>query len=106
MKLAIANALRAQYLGKLAEYLTANGEDVALIASNVINLPIVTEDGEEGWIEISVKVPKGTKDEEYDGYARRDDYTMKCEEKAEKQAKKEAEKAKKIAKKKKEEKAD
>lgn len=106
MKLAIANALRSQYLGKLSEYLTANGEDVALIASNIINLPIVTEDGEEGWIEISVKVPKGTKDEEYDGYARRDDYTMKCEEKAEKQAKKEAEKAKKIAKKKKEEKAE
>lgn len=100
MKLATANAIRAKYMEILATYMGSLGEDVADIGSNIFNFPIVADDGEECWVEVSVKVPKGTKDEEYDGYARRDEYTMKCEEKAEKQAKKEAEKAKKIAKKK------
>jgi len=78
-------------------FTTYMDQDCGLIASGTFNFPIVADDGEEGWIEICVKVPKGTKDEEYDGYARRDDYRLKCEErKAKAKAQAEA-KAKKMA---------
>ena len=98
MKLANANSLRAQFVRTLSDFFTDKGEDVGLIASNTFNFPVVAEDGEEGWVEIVVKVPKGTKDEEYDGYGRRESYLLDLQEKAEKKAKAEEAKAKKIAK--------
>lgn len=98
MKLANANAIRARLLRDLGDYFDKCGEDVGVIASNTLNFPVVADDGEEGWIEIVVKVPKGTKDEEYDGYGRRQQYEMDCAQKAEKKAKAEEAKAKKIAK--------
>ena len=98
MKLANANALRAQFVRMFSDFLTDKGEDVGMIASNAINFPTVAEDGEEGWVEVVVKVPKGTKDEEYDGYGRRQSYALDLQEKAEKKAKAEEAKAKKIAK--------
>lgn len=97
MKLTLANQVRAAFIKVLFDFFTERGEDVGMVASNVFNLPTVI-DGEECWVEVSVKVPKGTKDEEYDGYGRREDYTISLEEKADKAAKKEAEKAAKIAK--------
>lgn len=97
MKLTLANQVRAAFIKVLFDFFTERGEDVGMVASNVFNLPTVI-DGEECWIEVSVKVPKGTKDEEYDGYGRREDYTISLEEKADKAAKKEAEKAAKLAK--------
>lgn len=98
MKLANANALRARIVHALETYFYQRDEDVGLIASNTLNFPVVTEDGEEGWVEIVVKVPKGTKDEEYDGYGRRQSYALDLQEKAEKKAKADEAKAKKIAK--------
>lgn len=98
MKLNNANTLRSTTLEALTTFFTEQGEDVGAIASNVLNFPVVTEDGEEGWIEIAVKVPKGTKDEEYDGYGRREQYAIDLKEKAEKKAKAAEAKAKKIAK--------
>ena len=100
MKLATANSIRSKYAEKLIAFLTENGEDCGMITSNVFNFPIVTEDGEESWVEVSIKVPKGTKDEEYDGYSRREQYEITQKEKADKKAKREAEsKAKKEKKK-------
>lgn len=98
MKLVNANAIRARIVRALNDYFDKCGEDIGMIASNTLNFPVVAEDGEEGWVEIVVKVPKGTKDEEYDGYGRRQQYELDLEEKAEKKAKAEAAKAKKIAK--------
>lgn len=99
MKLENANAIRAGIIENLFSHLSDYcGEDCGMIASNIFNFPVVANDGEEGWVEIVVKVPKGTKDEEYDGYGRREQYRLECEEKAEKKAKAEEEKAKKIAK--------
>lgn len=97
MKLALANQIRASVISTLQGYFEERGEDVGLTASNILNFPVVV-DGEEGWVEIAVKVPKGTKDEEYDGYGRREDYRISLEDKAEKTAKREAEKAAKLAK--------
>lgn len=98
MKLANANEIRARIIRALDDYFDKCGEDVGAIASNTLNFPVVAEDGEEGWVEIVVKVPKGTKDEEYDGYGRREQYELDLKEKAEKKAEAEKKKAAKIAK--------
>ena len=90
MKTTTANIIRERYLSAIMSYFI--DEDIGRIASNSFNFPIV-EDGEEGWVEIVVKVPKETGDE---GYGKREEYTLKVKEKEEK-AKASAEaKAKKI----------
>lgn len=94
MKLSLANAVRTRYITEVMQFLASQGEDVALVASNICNLPIV-EDGEEGVLEVSVKVVKKPYDE---CMQERDDYVAKCAEQAEKKAKREAEAAEKKAK--------
>jgi len=94
MKLAIANAVRARYIAQIMEFLVAQGEDAALVTSNTCNLPVV-EDGEEGVIEVCVKVVKKPYDE---CMQEREDYIAKCAEQAEKKAKREAEAAERKAK--------
>lgn len=93
MKLQNANSIRAKYLEALMRALDT--EDVGQIASNSFNFPVVAEDGEEGWVEIVIKVPK-VKDEGDEGYAKRDEWVLKCKDKAEKAEAKAIAKAKKI----------
>ena len=76
MKLNLANQVRAHYTETLFNQFVQAGEDCGMIASNAFNFPIVVE-GEEGWVEITVKV---TKDGGDDGYGKRDEYRMKCDE--------------------------
>lgn len=93
MKTANANKFRAKAIEAIMTYFIEAGEDCGMIASNSFNFPIVAEDGEEGWIEVVVKIPK-----EDDGYEKREEYKIKVRNRAEK-AKAQAEsKAKKIAK--------
>lgn len=94
MKLSIANAVRARYITGIMDYLTAQGEDVALVTSNSCNLPIV-EDGEEGVLEVVVKVVKKPYDE---CMQEREDYKVKCADAEEKKAKREKDAAEKKAK--------
>lgn len=90
------DVFRRKVTERVAEFFRVNGEDVGYVNSNVVNFPVIIDDMEK-WVEVTIKVPKGTKDEEYEGYSRREDYALKCKEKEEK-AKKNAEaKAKKIA---------
>ena len=63
MKLANANAIRAKVLEGIMAYFVEADEDCGQITSNSFNFPVVAEDGEEGWVEIVVKIPK-----EDDGY--------------------------------------
>ena len=94
MKLALANSARARYIAQIMEFLAAQGEDVGMVASNSCNLPIV-EDGEEGVLEVVVKVVK----KEYDECMQeREDYVAKCAEKAEAKAEREKAAAEKKAK--------
>ena len=94
MKLSIANAARERYINAIMQFLTNEGEDVALVASNTCNLPIV-ENGEEGVLEVVVKVVK----KEYDECMQeREDYVSKCAEKAEAKAEREKVAAEKKAK--------
>lgn len=94
MKLTLANSVRARYINQIMENLAANGEDVALVTSNTCNLPVV-EDGEEGVLEIVVKVVKKDYDE---CMQERADYIAKCAEQAEKKAEREKAAAEKKAK--------
>ena len=97
MKLANANKIRKQYIEELLTYFrcddSSDGEDCGMIASNSFNFPVVADDGEEGWVEIVVKVPK-----EDEGYEKREEYEMKIKEKEEKKKVQAETKAKKIAK--------
>ena len=94
MKLAVANAARARYISQIMEFLADQGEDVALVTSNSCNLPIV-EDGEEGVLEVVVKVVKKDYDE---CMQERTDYQAKLQEQAEKKAEREKAAAEKKAK--------
>ena len=75
MKLVNSNSIREKFIKVLFEQF-AQTEDIGMIASNSFNFPVVSEDGEEGWVEILVKV---TKDSGDDGYLKRDQYADKVE---------------------------
>ena len=94
MKLALANSVRTRYISAIMAYLAEQGEDVALVTSNTCNLPIV-EDGEEGVLEVVVKVVKKDYDE---CMQERADYVAKVAENAEKKAERERAAAEKKAK--------
>jgi aspartate carbamoyltransferase catalytic subunit len=94
MKLALANAVRAEVINRLLSYFTDAGEDVALVNSNTLNFPMVYE-GEECFVEVVAKVVKKDSDE---CYQEREDYQMKLREQAEKKAEREKAAAEKKAK--------
>ena len=92
------DVLRADYVKRLMEMLKEDGEDVLVVGSNELAIPVVDGEGEEQYIVFKVQVPSGSRDgDAYDGYAMAEDYTMKQKEKAAKAAKSAEEKAKKIA---------
>ena len=97
-KKATIDVLRADYVKRLMEMLKEEGEDVLVVGSNEIAIPVVDGEGEEQYVVFKVQIPSGSRDgEAYDGYAMAEDYAMKQKEKAEKAAKAAEEKAKKIA---------
>ena len=91
MKTANANKFRAKAIEAIMAYFVEANEDCGMIASNSFNFPIVAEDGDEGWIEVVVKIPK-----EDDGYEKREEYDMKTKERDEKRKAQAEAKAKKI----------
>ena len=94
MKLANANAIRTRIVDDLFKYMSDVGEDCGMITSNSFNFPVVV-DGEEGWVEVVVKVPKEDGDE---GFGKREEYSLKLAANAERAKAKAEAKAKKIAK--------
>ena len=95
MKLANANAIRASVVENLFAHMSDYcGEDCGMITSNSFNFPVVV-DGEEGWVEVVVKVPKEYGDE---GDDKREEQSLKLATNAEKAKAKAVAKAKKIAK--------
>lgn len=94
--------VRNEYLQKVIEYFSSLDEDVLVIGSNAICFPAVDETQDDIFIRIKVEVPKGSKDEPFDGYTMAEDWQMKLEEKRIKEEKKKAEKERKKARDKKE----
>lgn len=94
MKTAMKNEVRAQYVQKLFEFLSQD-EECGMITSGSFNFPIVASNGEEGWVEIVVKVPNDEGDE---GYGKQEEYQIKLKAAAERKEKAAREKALKIQK--------
>lgn len=95
MKTANKNEIRQKYVQKLFEFLSQSEVDMDMITSGSFNFPVVSEDGEEGWVEIVVKVPNDEGDEGFDKQA---EYKLKVANAAAKKEKAEREKALKIQK--------
>lgn len=92
------NALRAKYREVIANLLSAEGEEILVTGSNTFAFPCIDEEGNEKYIEVTVKVPKGERGgEPYNGYEARDAYQFECERKAQEKAEAETKKARKIA---------
>lgn len=91
--------LRNKFLALVAEYLTAQGEEVLRVKSNEIAIPCLDEEGNEEFMVLTFKVPTGSRDdgEAYDGYGMATQYAESVVEKAEKTEKAKAEKERKIA---------
>ena len=90
--------LRNEWTEIVKAFLADKGEDVLQTATNVIAIPVVDSEGEDNYIEITIKVPVGSRDgDAYDAYERAQEFAMKQKEKAEKAAKDAEKKAAKIA---------
>ena len=76
--------IRNRYYSKISEFLSNEGEEILQVASNRFAFPIVDSEGNEKFVEITVKVPTGSKDEIYDGYSLNEEFTLKETERKEK----------------------
>ena len=88
---------RQAVLQEIINSLESQGETVLKIKSNEITFPTVDEENNDIWIKIVVSVPRGAKDEEFDGYNENQYYEMKEREKKEKQEQLKKAKEKKMA---------
>ena len=93
---ALDNELRENSVAKLISMYVAEGEEVLQVGGNVIAFPTVDADGNEAWVEITVKVPKGERLGKgegfggYDGYEQASFYAQEVERKAQELAAKKA----------------
>ena len=91
--------IRTNFLNLVTDYLHSINEEVLLVKSNEIAIPVVGCEGNEDFLVITFKVPTGANKglEPYDGYALAEDYVHNLAEKERKAEERKAEKAKKIA---------
>ena len=93
---ALDNELRENSVAKLISMYVAEGEEVLQVGGNVIAFPTVDANGNEAWVEITVKVPKGERLGKgegfggYDGYEQAEFYKQETERKAQEAASKKA----------------
>ena len=91
--------IKLRFLEGGKEHLENCGEEVLMVKSNEIALPVVDSEGEERWLVLTFKVPTGERGGDgYCGYSMAEDYQMYLAKMAEKAKAKEAEAAKKKAK--------
>ena len=90
--------LRTHYMEMVRLALESHDEEILITGSNEIAIPCVDAAGNEAFMVISFKIPKGSRDgDAYDGYLAAQDYADKERLKAEKAKEREAAKAKKLA---------
>ena len=94
-----AAPVRAEYLTRIKDYFTEAGEEAVLITSGPYAIPVVDSNNTEGWVTITVTIPKGSRDDgPFDGYEVAEDFAFeqakKEKKKAEEAAKREKKKAK------------
>lgn len=80
--------LRKKYMDMISDFLTQQGEECLPTANNEITLPCVDESGDETFLVLTFKIPKGSRDgDPYDGYEIAEDFKLRQEQKAEKKKK-------------------
>ena len=91
--------IRKSFLEKVSTFLAESGEEVLIVKSNEIAIPVVGCEGNEDFLVLTFKVPTGANKgtEPYDGYALAEDYVHNLAEKERKAEERKAEKARKIA---------
>ena len=91
--------IRTEYLNLVADFLHTHDDEVLLVKSNEIAIPVVGCEDNEDFLVITFKVPTGANKglDPYDGYAEAESYEMKCREKMEKAKANAEKKAKKMA---------
>lgn len=78
--------VRALFMARVGEFL-AQEDDVQVVGSNELAIPVVDAEGNEKWVVLTIKVPTGSRDgDAYDGYAMAEDYQLKQASKAAKAA--------------------
>ena len=93
------DSVRNEIMQSVKDLLISQEHEVLITGSQEYCLPITNNDGDEAYLVITFKIPKGSRDgDEYDGYAMAQEYEIKCKDKAERAAKKARDKAAKIAK--------
>lgn len=91
------DGLRVKYMEMVGEFLTQEGEEILLTASNEYAIPCVDAEGNDSWLVLTFKVPTGSRDgDPYDGYSLAEDYEMKQKAKADKAKEAAAKKAEKM----------
>lgn len=92
--------IKANYFGKIWDFLFELGEDVIQVKSNEIAFPVVDGEGNEKSVVVVIKVPTGANKgtEPYDPYSMGEEFQMKEQAKIEKAKEKAKLKAEKIAK--------
>ena len=91
------NQLRKRYLEMLKEFFNNRDEEVLVTGTNELCFPCVDEEGNEKFIQLVIKIPKGSRDgEAFDGYSLAEDFKMKQELNEQKKKEKEEKKKKKI----------
>ena len=102
-KTVLDNELRAVWLERLIAVMVEAGEEVLRVAGGEVAIPVIDGAGNDSWVTLSVKVPKGNRLPDgagyagYDGYAEADSYAITQSEKQKKATEAAALKAKKIA---------
>ena len=83
--------LRNHYMKEVRSLLESMKEEVLVTGSNEFAIPCVDEDGNDQFLVLTFKIPKGSRDgEAYDGYSVAEEYEMKQKKKAEKEKEKKA----------------
>lgn len=93
------NSVRSSYISLVSDLLKAQGDEVLVTGSQELAVPIVNADGDEGYLVLTFKIPKGSRDgDPYDGHAEAESYALHVAEKAQKAKEAAEKKAAKIAK--------
>lgn len=101
-KAQIETALRKQFLDLIINAVSEKMEiDALFVGAGELTVPCVDAEGNETFANITVKIPRGTRNgsggyDAYDGYAAAEDYKFDLEEKAQKKTAADEKKRKKI----------
>lgn len=93
-----SEVVKMDFMQKVKNFLESEGETVLQIKSGTYSIPWAL-DGDEGYLNLTFSVPKGTRDGElFDGYEEAENYRLESEAKAKAKAEREEKKQKKMEK--------